>query len=73
MMLNFFPEPVGVEQGGVDGNLPLLFALVIIGHGGAVGDAAEASDHPAAGQHGLAEHGLAARCVAADDKTANVR
>ena len=35
-------HPFGVHQRGGDGNLPVLFADVIIGNGGAVGDAAHA-------------------------------
>jgi hypothetical protein len=37
-------EPFGMEEGGVDGDLAVFFVGVIIGEGGAGGDAAEAVD-----------------------------
>ncbi len=65
-------HPFGVEQGGLDGDVPLLFADVIVGNGAAVGDAAHAADDAAASQHGFAQHGFAAGSMADDGEVADV-
>ena len=65
-------RPLRVQQRRRDRNLPVLFADVIIGHRGAVGDAAHAVDDAAAHEHGLAEHRLAGRGVADDGEVTDV-
>jgi hypothetical protein len=64
-------RPFRVQQRGGDGNLPLLFADVIIGDGRAVGDAAHAVDDAAAAKHRLAQQGFARRGVADDGEVAD--
>ena len=57
--VEFFAQPFGVEQRGLDGDLPVFLAMMIIGNGGAFGDAAHAADFAAAREHGFAKHGFA--------------
>jgi hypothetical protein len=59
------------ERGG-NGNLPLLFALVIIGDGGAGGNAAHAIDHARAREHRFAEHGFPGRSVTDDGEVTDI-
>ena len=70
--VELLPQPFEVQQRGGDGNLPVLFAVVIIGNRRAGGDAAHAVDDAGAGEHGLAEHGFAGRSVADDGEVADV-
>src|SRR5262245_34562571 len=70
--IKFFAEPFEVEEGSGNGNLPLLFAVVIIGDSGSGGDAAHAIDDPAAGEHRFAEHSLPRRCMAHDGKISDI-
>ena len=65
-------EPLEVHQRRGDGNLPLLFADVIVGHGRAGGDAAHAIDHAGAREHGFAQHGFAGGGVADEGEVADV-
>ncbi len=68
-----FPvEPLGGEQGGLDGDLVGFFARVVVADGGTVGDGAHASDTAAGGEHGFAEHGFAAGGVADHGEVADV-
>ncbi len=73
MMLNFLSIQVACRQGRLGGDLPLLFADVIVGDRGAVRDASHAVDRAAARQHRLAQDGFSGRCVPDDGKVADVR
>lgn len=70
--IEFFIEPLGVEEGGVDGDFAILFVGVIIGDGGAGGDGAEAIDGAAASEHAFAEHGLASGSMADDGEVTDI-
>ena len=65
-------QPFGMEEGGVDGDFAVLFVGVIIGEGGAGGDAAEAVDDAGASQHAFTQHGLAGGGMADDRKVPDV-
>ena len=61
-----------MEEGGLGGNLALFLAGMVVGDGGAVGDAAHAADDAAACEHGFAEEGFATGGVADDGDIAQV-
>ncbi len=69
--IDFPALPIEVHQRRQDGDLALLFALMIVRYGGTCGNAAEPVDDARAGQHGLAEHGLAGRSMAYERNVAN--
>ena len=70
--VEFLPQPLRVQQGGVDGNLALLLADVVIGDGRTLGDAAHSVDDATAYEHSLAQHRFAGRRVADDGEVSNV-
>ena len=70
--IELLAHPLGMKQGGLHGYVPLLFADMVIGHRGPVGDAAHSPDHAAASQHGLAQHGFAAGSMADDGEVADI-
>ena len=70
--IEFLIEPFGMEERGVDGDLPVLFVGVVIGEGGAGGDAAEAVNDAGASEHAFAEHGFAGGGMADDREVADI-
>ena len=67
------PKPLSVQQRGMDRDLVLLLARVVVGSGRSCGDAAHAADPAAAHEHRLAEHRFAGGGVADDGEISYVR
>ena len=65
-------QPFQVKQRGGHGNLPVLFAVVIIRDRASGGDGAHPVDDACAGEHGFAQHGFSGRGVSHDSKVSNL-
>jgi hypothetical protein len=66
--VQFLAHPRAMQQRRLRGNLVLLFADVIIRNRSGLRDVAHAPDHARARQHRLAQHRLAGRGVAHENK-----
>ena len=65
--------PLEAERRGMDRDLPLLFAHMVIRHRRPLHNAAHPMDHATAHEHGFRQHGLAGGCVTDDREVANIR
>ena len=65
--------PFEAERRGMNRNLPLLLAHMVVGHRRTLDDAAHAVDDSAAHEHGFRQHGLARGRVADDREVTDVR
>ena len=66
------PQPFGMHERGMDGNLAVLFLDMIVGDGAPAGDTTDAINNPAASEHSLAKHGFSAGCMTDDGEVTNL-
>ena len=70
--VDFHALPIKMHERAQYGDLPVLFALMVVRHRRTSRDGAQPVDDARASQHGLAEHGLAGRSVAHECDVANL-
>ena len=64
--------PLEAKRRGMNRNLPLLLAHVVVGHGRALDDAAHAANDIAAHEHGFRQHCLARGSMTYDGEVTNI-